>query len=215
MTTWTTLVSTVQDTLQDPTGVFHPTTTLQQYAEHAELLLSLHRSLYERTATLTFTASPVYVIHTLFPDFVAPLRVTVSNVPLRWTSLAAVGRLHRNWRSRMDEAESCFMIGATILGFSPLPTATSARVTYLAAPPTLSSTPASGTEPVIDPAWHTTMARYAEAIALAKESQYQKAGEALKMFLDLAKIPRDPRFLESLSQRSATTTKEPERTAND
>ena len=216
MSTWAELISLTQNLLQDPSGVFHSSTSLRTYGEHAELLLAFSRTLYERTQTLTFGDTAVYNLHSRFPDFIKPVRVTVNNIPLRWTSLAAVGRLHRDWRTRRGDAESCFLIGVTILGFSPLPLALNAQITYLAASPTLLSTPAAGTSPVIDQAWHVTIARYMEAISLAKEAQYQRAATALKEFLALAKIARDPKFLEGLAQRSAQTpTRQVTREAND
>lgn len=216
MATWSSLVARVQTDLADPTGVFHTTAAVRRYLEQAELLLSLRRSLYERTQTLTLTpVSPLYVIHSFFPDFVRPLRVTIGGTALRWSSLAAVGRLNRQWYREMQEAESVFMVGRTILGFAPLADATSAEVTYLAAPPTTVSTPAAGTSPVIGSEWHQTMTKFAEAVALGKESSYARAAEALKEFLALVGVVRDKRFLEGLAQKPATPTREPERRAND
>ncbi len=217
MATWTSLVDTVQVSLGDVDGIFHPTASVRRYLEQAELLLSLHRTLYERTQTLTFSSvSPLYLIHSFFPDFIKPLRVTVNGVPLRWSSLAAVGRLNRHWLREMQATESVFMVGKTILGFAPLPEEASAEVTYLAAPPTTLSLPVSGKSPVIAEAWHQTMTDYAQAIALGKEAAYQRAAIAVKEFLAAVKIERDSRFLEGLAIKDAQhVTRQPTREAKD
>lgn len=216
MTTWVNLLATTQTDLTDSGGVFHSDGPVRSYLEQAELLLTLRRSLYERTQILQLNQqSPLYEIVSIFPDFIRPLRVFVNGLPLRWTSLAAVGRLDETWFSRIGEAESVFMVGATILGFAPLPNTTTASITYLALPPTTASIPAAGASPVVGAEWHTMMQKYAQTIALAKEGEYQRAPVALKEFLDLANIERDPEFLEGLSQRTATTNRTTERKAND
>ena len=214
MATWTSLITPLLVDLTDPTGIFHPTATIQRHLEHAELLLTLRRSLYERTQTLLLSSmTPLYTIHTYFPDFIRPLRVTVAGVALRWSSLAAVSRLNRQWWIARAEPESVFMVGKTILGFAPFPDAESAEVTYLAAPPT-SATPSAS--PVIDSKYHLTMKKYAEAVALGKEAEYQRAAAAMKEFMELANIERDERFLEGLSQNTAQrNTRQVERQAHD
>lgn len=217
MATWTELITNVQREVEDPSpGVFHVSFSVYRYLAHAELLLNLRRSLYERTQTLTLNSrSPLYAIHATFSDFIRPLRVTVNGKALRWSSLASVGRLNRKWYQEKGEAKSVFMVGKTLLGFAPFPDAVSAEVTYLAAPLILSAVPAATVSPVIGAEWHHTMAKYAQALALAKEGSYVRAGNALKEFLALVAIERDSRFLEGLSQRSATATRTIERRAND
>lgn len=217
MTTWATLLSQVQTDLTDPAGVFHDSTAIRRYLEQAELLLTLRRSLYERTQTLLFdTTIPLYPIHAIFPDFIRPLRVTVAGVALRWSSLADVGRLNRAWWREFGEVESVFMVGKTLLGFAPLPDAVSAEVTYLAMPPTTISTPVAGTSPMIGTEWHVSLSKYAQAVALGKEGSYTRAAEALKEFFVRASITRDPRFLENLAQNTAQQViRQPERSAND
>jgi hypothetical protein len=210
MPTWAVLVAQVQADLQDRTGVFHTTAAVRTYLEQSELLLTLRRSLYERTQTLPLTsASPLYVIHTVFPDFIRPLRVTINGVALRWSSLASVGRLNRQWYQERKEIESVFMVGTELLGFSSLPIETSAVVTYLALP-------GAGLSPMIGQEWHHTMLKYAQAVALVKEGEYGRAQGALSEFLALAGIERDSRFLEGLSQQPAqNNTRQVERKADD
>jgi hypothetical protein len=189
---------------------------VKSYVEQGELLLVLRRSLFEKTFTLTLNqASPFYEIHGLIRDFIRPLRVFVNGRPLRWTSLAAVGRLEPEWFHTVKEAESVFMVGATILGFAPLPAATTAQMTYLALPPTSTSTPVSSGTPVVNEEYQRVLMQYAKVVALTKEGEYTRAQAVLKDFLTLANIPRDPEFLEGLSQRTSNTTRTTERKAND
>lgn len=217
MSTYSDIITQLLVDLTDPTGVFHQRVDLQTYVEQSELLLALRRSLYERTQTLTFIPNTaLYVIHAFFPDFIRPLRVTIGGLALRWNSLAAVGRLHRDWMKEPGDPDSVFMVGKTILGFYPAPNAPSCRVTYLAAPPTRFSTPVAGGTPVLDPRWHETLGYYAQAVALGKEGEFARAAESLKTFLAQAGVERDERFLEGLSQREAqNTTRTVERGAND
>lgn len=212
MASWAQLVLQVQTDLQDALGVFHTDARVRDYLEDAELLLSMRRSLYEKTLILPLTsATPLYLIHSItgFADFIRPLRVTVNGVALRWTSLAAVGRLNRRWHRTPGPAESVFMIGSTILAFAPLPSEKSAQLTYLA------RAPVGNQNPVIDSQYHPTLKKYGEAICLAKEGSYDRAATALKEFLALASIERDARFLEGFAQRTANVTRTTERRAQD
>lgn len=210
MASWAQLVAQLQTDLTDPSGVFHTDTAILEYLKEAELLFILRRALYERTQTLLLDSlTPLYLIHSVFPDFIRPLRVTVKGMPLRWDSFAAVGRLNSNWYRERGEVESVFMIGATILGFAPLPLETSAEITYLARPII------NATVPTIETQYHPSLQKYAEAVSLAKEADYARAADALKEFLALANISRDNRFLEGFAQRSVSVTRQTERRAED
>jgi hypothetical protein len=217
MATWTDIIARLLVDLTDPNGVFHQGEDLRTYGEQAELCLTMRRALYERTRPLTFIPNTaLYVTHAFFPDFIRPLRVTVGGLALRWTSLAAVGRLHRDWMKEPGDPESVFMVGKTILGFYPAPDVPSCQITYLATPPTRFSAPAAGASPIIDPKWHETLGYYMQAVALGKEGEYQRAATSLKEFLALAGVERDERFLEGLSQRTAQSkTRQVERMAHD
>lgn len=197
--------------------MFHTSASIRRYMEQAELLLTLRRALYERTQPLTFQPNtPLYVIHNIFPDFIRPLRVTIAGVALRWTSLAAVGRLDRGWSRDRKEGESFFMVGKTLLGFCPPPDAESCLVTYVAQPPTTVSTPAAAATPLIGTEWHESLPWYAMTVALAREGEYQRAAANFKEFIALAGVARDKRFLEGLATETAqNTTHTVERKAND
>lgn len=216
MPTFSALVSQSQIDTVDPTGVFHSDARVLSYLEQAELLLVLRRSLHEKTFTLTLhQQSPLYLIHAFCPDFISPLRVIIKGKPLRWTSLAAVGRLNDQWFSKLGEAESVFMVGSTILGFAPLPASTTAQVVYLALPPSAALTVTTGVSPVIGPEYQRLLMVYSQTVMLVKEGEYVRGQAKLKEFLALANISRDPEFLEGLSQRTPQTTRTTERKAND
>lgn len=196
MTTWNSLVARVLFSVDDPTGVFH--TTVDTYLGEAEMLLVMARALTEKTATFPLTGAPILPIYPTVPDCLSILRVSYGGKVLPPDHLATVSLTDPEWQRTRGEPESWFPVGATHIATYPVWNTGSLTLTYLPTPAAPVLTTASGTvstaTPAIPDPWHLTLHDYARAVALAKESQYQRSVELLKKVAAVLGI-RDTRFL--------------------
>ena len=177
----------------EPEGIFHTGATLLPLVQHAELALGIARGLTEKTVTVPLIYNqPHYVIHTLAPDFVFPLRVTLLRKQLFPTTLSRVTDRDPRWTASVGPPTHYFMIGATHLAFYPTaPSSTlSVSVTYVAFPPVVSS----GQSYLVGPEWHETLVHYGAALLLAKEQKYADAAVQFTLFLTKSGVPRDSRL---------------------
>lgn len=222
MALWTDLVTTVQREVNDTAGTFSTSTSVRRALEWGEALLSLQRGLYEWTEPMALTAGqPLYTVHASTPTpalqpplplFILPLRITLKKVPLRRTTLASLSRTKARWWAERETPESFFMVGGTLLGFSPVPESEmTVVVTFLSYPPTTTTTPppAVGTSPAVADEWHTALQQFAEAIELGRQGEIAKATEKLQQFVQSVGIKRDVRFAAGSSSKPADTAQVP------
>ena len=219
MVTWSNLITAVQREIRDETGTFHPSASVTRYLEWSEAALNIRRVLYERTTTVTLAADqPFFTIHAdtptpalspSLPLFIIPLRITLSNTPLRPTSIATLSRAKADWWSTPGTPESYAMVGSTMIAFYPVQvSSTDVVITYLAYPPTTTTTPAAGTSPVIADEHHTALELWGQALALGKEAEYQKAVAKLNEFVRAIGIEREVRLLSGASVKAPETIQE-------
>jgi hypothetical protein len=200
--TWSTLETLTGRIINDTANVFHTQAVVRRNLEYAELFLAMARTFAEATGNLALSSGvPIYSIHSTFADFIMPLRVTINDVQLRRTNLASLGRFKDTWFTSAGTPDSYFMVGATLLGFYPTPNASmTAKVTYLRVPPTGVG---GGSSPVIDSSFHEIMPHYASAILFAVEGDIERATEEMQLFLRMAGLERDFRFMPGAETRPA------------
>lgn len=193
MTTWATLTTNVLRSLDDPNGIFH--TEVLSYLTEGELLLVLARVIDEKTFPYPLTGKTIYPLHTLIPDLLTVLRVSHGGNVLPMDHLATINLTDPDWQQQRQPPESWFPVGATHFGLHPTPLDGEVSITYLAAPPAVVGGPVvEGASPTVQVQWHTLLEDYSRAIALAKESQFQRAVGLLKQTAAMMGI-RDVRFI--------------------
>lgn len=201
---WTTLLTSLRRMIGDGNAEVHTDTTLYRWMEHAELFLTLHRYLLEDTRNLALLANtPIYTIHSSHSDFIKPLRMDISGTPLLRANFTSITQLGGDdWFTESGTPERYYMVGTTLMGFHPVPTAsTNVNLTYLRAPPARDAT--ENIQPSLPDEWHTMVLDYAAGVAKLIEGNLERANEHFSTFAEKAGLARDWRFMSAASQRPA------------
>ena len=187
--------------LEDSLQQLHPLTFIQPMLEHGELFINLTRADYEKTGDLTLSLNtPTYVVHSTLTDYIRTLRVSISNVTLKRTTLASLATIDSSFYTTTGTPTLYYEVGNTILGFYPVPDgAYTAKVTYLAAPPT--DVTDFTTSPKIQTLLHTLLPHYVASIGYAREGKIEEAVEHLKSFMGGLGLPLNKKFSAILRQK--------------
>ena len=191
---WTTLLADLRRIIDDAGAEIHSDATLYRWLQHAELFLVIHRYLVEDTQPLSLSAStPIYTIHSAMTDFIMPLRMDISGTSLLRSNFSSLTQLDKDWYTTTGTPERWYGIGTTLLGFHPVPTAsTSVNLTFLRVPPDRDADP--NIKPLIPDEWQEWLLEWAAGIAKAIEGDLQRATEHMQRAVELAGIAKDWRF---------------------
>ena len=201
MTIFSSLQTTSSLLLEDSLLQIHPLTFIQPMLEHGELFINLTRADYEKTGDLTLSLNtPTYVVHSTLTDYIRALRVSIDNITLKRTTLASLATIDSSFYTTTGTPTLYYNIGATLLGFYPVPSGTfTAKVTYLAAPPT--DVTDFTTSPKIQTLLHTLLPHYVASIGYAREGEVEKGIEQLKAFVKSLGLPLNKRLSAILRQK--------------
>lgn len=197
---WGKAIDRVQLLIDDVVESIWTRAELRTLLEHAQLFVGLFGVTVEETDSLSLVAGEAtYRVRDVFPRYVAPLRVVLGDLPLRWVHAATHGRLDRAWGQRVGTPSSYYVVGSELLGFFPTPSAPmSVQVTYLAVPP--GGRPDSE-EIDMAMAWQEVLPYYAAALCYAAEGSLARAEEAIWLFVSQLGEGMDRRFLPGSAQK--------------
>jgi hypothetical protein len=214
---WDILIARTQRLIDDEDGWFHTEAQVRKFLEHAELFVTVFRALGEETGDLSLTSgTATYKIHDTFADFIAPLRVTISNVALRESHISQLQALDSQWYSTTGAPQFYYMIGGKLLGFYPVPNGSlTATITRLKVP---DGSVDKYAYPSVDPVWQNILPLYAAALALISEGKISDRVQGMmQQFMDAVGLKRDRRFMPGAAQKEVAKNKtaNPRRSAED
>jgi hypothetical protein len=135
----------------------------------------------EKTVSFALTTSTFYTPRSTVTDLIVPLRLAVSGVRLRPSTLAELDAMDPAWQATAGTPSRYFASGCNLFGVTPQGTAT-AQLTYAASPATM----ISGNTPAIPATHHPDLVEYGVYRVRLKEGAQQLARGLgnLNVFLD-------------------------------